>query len=115
MRTREYHDYRLELEQRRADEYAARHPLYRFFYNDRNYLKGWIANTGYALTVATVTVAVIGGIVYGIYAGTRHTCHRQAAALQTDYQFGWAEGCMFESGGRFVPGDIYRLNEQVGQ
>lgn len=47
-------------------------------------------------------VLVVGGTVVPSYFAQEHTCYKKAAILQTDYRFGFWEGCWVKDDGKWV-------------
>lgn len=76
-------------------------------FHDRYGLRLWVQMT---IAIACLAV-VIASVVAGAFAADRHSCRRVADAMQREYRWGWAEGCMLRlDDGTYVDRSDFHVN-----
>lgn len=64
------------------------------------------------LVIAIVVAIFVGITVVPGYFLNYNTCRSKAAVLNTDYKFGFYEGCFIKEDGKWVDYDRYRIVNQ---
>ena len=64
------------------------------------------------LSAILIVVFIIGIIMVPAYFGSYNMCSSKAAVLDTEFRFGFYEGCFIKENGKWIDYDRYRFVNQ---